>query len=206
MRGFFFGTFSLSFIFSEASYLTQKLFSVNYCSHCGSQQLVFEIPEGDNRARFICKNCHTIHYQNPRMVVGCLPVFEDKILMCRRAIEPRYGLWNLPAGYLENGETVEEGALRETWEEARAEVELRRLHCLYNLPHVHQVYLHFLAYMEKANFEAGPESLEVKLFTPEELPWGDIAFSSSKFAIEKYLEHGSDYKGIHIGTYYKPQK
>jgi ADP-ribose pyrophosphatase YjhB (NUDIX family) len=135
------------------------------------------------------------------MVVGCLPVFENKILMCRRAIEPRRGLWNLPAGYLENGETVEEGAIRETWEEARARVKLLRLHCLYNLPHVHQVYLHFLAEMEDEAFSAGPESLEVALFSHENIPWDEIAFSSSSFAIREYIRHGKAFEGIHMGTY-----
>jgi len=177
---------------------------VNYCSHCGSQQLVFEIPDGDNRQRFICENCHTVHYQNPRMVVGCLPVFEDKIMLCRRAIEPRRGLWNLPAGYLENGETVEEGAVRETWEEARARVRLVRLHCLYNLPHVQQVYLHFLAEMENESYSAGPESMEVDLFTPDTIPWDEIAFSSSSFAIKEYIKYGKNYDDIHIGTYRRP--
>ncbi len=174
---------------------------MNYCSTCGSSELTFNIPPGDNRARFICQNCQTIHYQNPKMVVGCLPVFEDRILMCRRAIEPRKGLWNLPAGYLENGETVEEGALRETWEEARAEVEIIRLHCLYNLPHVEQVYIHFLAVLKKEEFSSGPESLEVRLFNHDEIPWEDIAFSSSSFAIKKYLEFNKNYHGIHIGTF-----
>lgn len=177
---------------------------MNYCSHCGSHQLVFEVPEGDNRPRFICKNCHSIHYQNPRMVVGCLPVFEDKILLCRRSIPPRKGLWNLPAGYLENGETVEEGAVRETWEEAQASVRIIKLHCLYNLPHVHQVYLHFLAEMESAAFSPGPESLEVALFSLDNIPWDEIAFSSSSFAIQEYITHGSQYSGVHVGTYHKP--
>jgi len=137
------------------------------------------------------------------MVVGCLPVYQDKILLCRRAIEPRYGLWNLPAGYLENGETVEEGALRETWEEARARVAITRLHCLYNLPHVQQVYLHFLATMSQPDYKAGPESLEVKLFAADELPWDEIAFSSSTFALKMYLKYGNDYQDLHIGTYSK---
>ncbi|MFP4092355.1 MAG: NUDIX hydrolase [Cyclobacteriaceae bacterium] len=177
---------------------------MNYCSNCGSDQLNFEIPEGDNRARYFCRHCETIHYQNPKLVVGCLPVYEEKILICKRAIEPRYGLWNLPAGYLENGETVQEGALRETWEEARAEVEIVKLHCIYNLPHVNQVYLHFLANMKKPVFSCGSESLEVKLVDEASIPWEDIAFSSSKFALKKYIEFKENYTGVHIGTYRHP--
>jgi ADP-ribose pyrophosphatase YjhB (NUDIX family) len=135
------------------------------------------------------------------MVVGCLPVYEDKVLICRRAIEPRYGLWNLPAGYLENGETVQEGALRETREEANAEVDIIRLHCIYNLPHVNQVYLHFLANMKKPIFSCGSESLDVKLFDFDNIPWEEIAFSSSKFAIKKYMDYGENYEGVHFGTF-----
>ena len=103
------------------------------------------IPEGDNRKRYCCQNCHTIHYQNPKMVVGCLPYFEDKILLCKRAIEPRYGYWNLPAGYLENGETLEGGALREAQEEAGIDIQIERLHCVYNIPRISQIYFFFLA-------------------------------------------------------------
>lgn len=136
------------------------------------------------------------------MVVGCLPVFEDKILICRRAIEPRYGLWNLPAGYLENHETVEEGAARETWEEANAVVKIVKLHCIYNLPHINQVYLHFLAHLKSGKIACGNESLEVKLFDIKDIPWNQLAFSSSKFALEKYIEYKESYPGIHIGTYH----
>jgi len=175
---------------------------VNYCSHCGSAQLNFSIPEGDNRARYVCQQCHTIHYQNPKLVVGCLPVFEDKILICKRAIEPRYGLWNLPAGYLENNETVEQGAIRETREEAHANVEIIRLHSIYNLPHINQVYLHFLARLKNHEFSCGTESLEVRLFTPEQIPWSQMAFSSSTFALKKYLENTTNHAGVHIGTFY----
>src|SRR5690606_27510596 len=139
-----------------------------------SNSLVYTIPGGDTRARYCCSHCGTIHYQNPKIVVGCIPVFEDKILLCRRAIEPRYGLWNLPAGYLENGETVEEGALRETREEASIEVELVRLHSIYNLLHVQQVYLFFLAKMHSPQCACGAESLEVQLFEEMHLPWNQL--------------------------------
>lgn len=139
------------------------------------------------------------------MVVGCLPVYKNKILLCRRAIEPRYGLWNLPAGYLENHETVEAGAKRETWEEAQAKVKIIQLHCIYNLPHINQVYMHFLAHLEDGHFSCGSESLEVKLFREEEIPWDSLAFSSSSFALEKYFAHGENYQGIHIGTLSAPR-
>ncbi|WPP52809.1 NUDIX hydrolase [Catalinimonas niigatensis] len=174
---------------------------MNYCSNCGSNQLVFEIPEGDNRARYMCQQCNTIHYQNPKLVVGCLPVYEDKILICRRAIAPCYGLWNLPAGYLENEETVEEGAIRETWEEANTQVEVIKLHCIYNLPHINQVYLHFLAKLKNPYFSCGSESLEVKLFEEKDIPWNHLAFSSSKFALKKYIQFKENFPGVHIGTF-----
>ncbi len=174
---------------------------MNFCSHCGSNRLTYEIPAGDYRSRYCCQQCGTIHYQNPKLVVGCLPLYQDKILICKRAIEPRYGFWNLPAGFLENGETVEEGALRETWEEACAQVEITKLHCLYNLPHVNQVYLFFLSHLTSPKFACGSESLEVKLFSEDDIPWDKIAFSSNKFALEKYVLYKEKYEGIHIGTY-----
>lgn len=173
---------------------------MNFCSNCGSDQLRFVVPEGDNRPRYICANCHTIHYQNPRMVVGCLPIWEGKILLCRRAIEPRSGYWNLPAGYLENGESTQEGALRETQEEAGASVEIVRPHCLYNLPQINQVYLFFLARMLSPELNIGPESLEAQLFAPQDIPYEDMAFTSSTFAIHKYLEFlGTPFVEVHVG-------
>lgn len=172
---------------------------MNFCSHCGSDALRFEIPPGDNRPRYCCPDCGRIHYQNPNMVVGCLPVWEDKILLCRRAIEPRKGFWNLPAGYLENGETVQEGALRETREEAGVEVELIRLHTVYNIPHVNQVYLFFLAQMPSPEFDIGPETLEAGLFAPNEIPFADMAFHSSVYAIKQYhLHRYQDFRGVHV--------
>lgn len=135
-------------------------------------------------------------------MVGCLPVWGDQILLCRRAIPPRKGLWNLPAGYLENGETVQEGAVRETVEEAGASIELVRLHAIYNLPTVNQVYIFFLAQMTSGIFTGGAESLEVKLFRPEEIPYEDMAFSSSTFAIEQYLSHRDrEFQGVHLGEW-----
>ncbi len=174
---------------------------MNFCSHCGSGELRQEIPPGDNRLRHYCPGCGTIHYQNPNMVVGCLPIFEGQILLCRRAIEPRKGFWNLPAGYLENGETVEEGALRELCEEAGAEATIIRLHTLFNLPTVNQVYLFFLAHLASPRFDGGEESLEVRLFRPEEIPFEEMAFASSAFAIRQYLSFGEAFPEVHRGSW-----
>lgn len=173
---------------------------MNYCSQCGSSKLTFDIPEGDNRPRHICPNCQAIHYQNPKVIVGCLPIWEDKILLCRRAIEPRAGYWNLPAGYLENGETLKEGALRETREESGAEVEILHLQTIYDIPQIGQVYVIFLAQMKSPQLNIGPESLEAGLFSPEEIPFEDIAFTSSTFALNQYLRvpHSTE---VNFGTY-----
>ena len=148
---------------------------MNYCSHCGAAVQI-KVPDGDNRPRYICRECESIHYQNPKIVVGCIPVWEDRILLCRRAIEPRSGLWTLPAGFMENGETTQEGAARETMEEANARVDVGRLYALFNLPHIDQVYMLFHSQLLDLDFSPGAESLEVNLFREEEIPWDEIAF------------------------------
>ncbi len=163
---------------------------MNYCNNCG-HKLSLKIPKGDTHARYVCDNCNLIHYLNPRMIVGCIPVWQEKILICKRAIEPKYGLWTLPAGFMENGETVEQGALRETKEEAGAEVEIIRLHSLFSLPQVNQVYAIYLAKMTSENFYAGEESLECKLISTDEIPWEKIAFTAIKFSLKKYVENQS---------------
>ena len=159
---------------------------MNFCSHCASP-VTLEIPDGDNRLRYICTACHKIHYQNPRVIVGCLPEFEDKILLCRRAIEPRYGLWTLPAGFMENGETVEDGAMRETMEEANASVEIIDLFTVFSVPHINQVLMLFRAKLLNLDFYAGSESLEVQLFSEAEIPWDDLAFSMIKDSMHLYF-------------------
>ncbi|MEO0895023.1 MAG: NUDIX hydrolase [Bacteroidota bacterium] len=175
---------------------------MNYCSNCGSKDLAFVIPEGDNRPRYVCGNCQTIHYSNPNMVVGCLPVYEDKILLCKRAIEPRRGYWNLPAGYLENKETVEEGAKREVMEEAGIDVEIVRLHCIYSIPRISQVYCFFLANMKSPEWEIGEETLEAGLYTAEEIPYDEIAFPSSIYAIKKYLKSlETGFEGTYVSSW-----
>ena len=143
---------------------------LNYCSNCGSASIGLKIPKGDTYKRFVCENCGTIYYSNPRVIVGCLPVYEDKVMLCRRAIQPQLGLWNLPAGFLENNEKAEEGAVRETFEESRAQVDIIKLHVVFSLPKVNQVYLHFLAKLNELSFGPTSESSEVKLFAKTKSP------------------------------------
>lgn len=159
---------------------------MNFCSHCG-HEVSLKIPEGDDRLRYVCDACNTIHYQNPCIIAGCLPVLGDKILLCRRAIEPQANLWTLPAGFMENGETTEEGALRESWEEARVKIRDPKLYHLFSLRHINQVYCFYLGEVANEDFGAGPESLEVKLFHPDELPWDDIAFRVVEVTLRNYL-------------------
>ena len=160
---------------------------MNFCSHCGSERLSFTVPAGDNRPRFVCGACATVHYSNPNVVAGCLPVWEDKVLLCRRAIEPARGLWNVPSGYLENGESVEDGARREVWEEAAARVEIDYLISLYNLERINQIYLQFVGTLVDGAFGVGEESLECALFTEKAIPWEEMAFTSSTFTLRRYF-------------------
>lgn len=175
---------------------------INFCSQCGSDKLERIIPDGDHRLRVVCTNCQTIHYKNPRVIAGCLPVWEDKVLLCRRAIEPRLGFWNIPAGFLENGESVEDGAAREVWEEAAAKVNIERLLAVFTLLDFHHVYVHFVGELVHGAFGVGEESLETRLFSEEEIPWDDIAFISSRFALERFFEDRKlDRHLTHIGSY-----
>ena len=160
---------------------------MNYCSNCGAK-VGFKIPDGDTLPRFVCDECQTIHYQNPKMVVGCIPEWEDKILLCRRAIEPRYGKWTLPAGFMENGETAGEGAFRETLEEAGARVEIGDLYTFMNLPHIDQVYIMFRARLLDLDYAAGTESLEVRLFMEHEIPWDELAFRTVSATLQHYFD------------------
>jgi ADP-ribose pyrophosphatase YjhB (NUDIX family) len=150
--------------------------TMKFCSHCGSDRLEIRIPDGDTLSRFVCANCGTIHYQNPKIVVGCLPEWDGRVLLCKRAIEPRHGLWTLPAGFLENGETLPAGAIRETLEEANARVELADLYTLISLPQINQVYMMFRARLEDVDFGPGAESLDVRLFDERDIPWEALAF------------------------------
>ena len=150
--------------------------AIAFCSTCGSSQIAQRVPEGDNLPRFVCAECGTIHYQNPKVVVGTLPEWEDRVLLCRRAIEPRHGLWTLPAGFLENGETIVAGAARETLEEASARVDVGALYTMISLPQINQVYVMFRARLLDLDFGPGAESLEVRLFSEDDVPWEEMAF------------------------------
>ena len=160
---------------------------MKYCSQCGNR-VDFRVPEGDDRPRFICGVCNTIFYDNPKLVVGCISTWEDRILFCRRAIEPGYGKWTIPAGYLEKGETVESAAIRETHEEAGASIDALAPYALYNLTFIGQIYLIFRGKMKNKHFRAGPESLEVRLLKQSEIPWEDLAFTVIREVLDRYVK------------------
>lgn len=147
---------------------------------------MLRVPAGDTRPRFVCAACKTIHYENPKIVAGCIPEWQDKVLLCRRAIEPRHGLWTLPAGFMENDETTIEAAARETLEEAQARVAISGLYALFNLPHINQVYVMFRAQLLDLNFGPGSESLEVALFDEHEIPWDELAFAVVRETLQLY--------------------
>lgn len=160
---------------------------MKYCSACG-EKVDLIIPEGDNRHRYVCQTCETIHYQNPNIVTGCIAQWQDKILLCKRAIEPRHGLWTLPAGFMENGESNIEGAARETFEEANARLENMRLYCVFSISHINQVYIMYLGDLVKGEASPGIESLEVALFDESEIPWQEIAFQVISENLRLYFE------------------
>jgi ADP-ribose pyrophosphatase YjhB (NUDIX family) len=159
---------------------------LNFCSHCGSR-VISKVPDGDHLPRFVCTSCGTIHYKNPLLVLGCVPVWEDKILLCRRAIEPRRGFWTVPAGFMENGETMEAAAARECHEEALARVEIGSLLAVVNVTHAGQVHVMFRARLEAPEFAPGTESLEVGLYDESQIPWTDLAFPSGEFTLRRFF-------------------
>lgn len=160
---------------------------MKFCSNCGAP-VEQRVPQGDDRERHVCAKCDTIHYSNPRIITGSLPIYSDQVLLCRRAIQPRLGYWTLPAGFMENGETSLQGALRESWEEARAQLEIESLYTLFNLPHINQVYMFYRGTLANLNYGAGPESLEVALFREEEIPWDELAFPVVTRTLKLYFE------------------
>ena len=173
---------------------------MKYCCHCGAL-VSLKIPTGDVLSRFVCDACETIHYQNPKIVVGCLPEWDNHLLLCRRAIAPRIGFWTFPAGFMEQGESAEAAAARETLEEAEAEVQITSLHGVFSLPHVSQVYLVFRGLLRRPDFGAGSESLESKLFDPEIIPWDELAFPVIQEALRRYVSDRRQGKfDVHLGT------
>jgi ADP-ribose pyrophosphatase YjhB (NUDIX family) len=160
---------------------------MNFCSQCG-HNVELRIPEGDNRPRYICSDCNTIHYQNPKIVTGTLPIWNDQVLLCKRAIEPRYGFWTLPAGFMENGETLEQAANRESTEEANANLDNIQLYTMVSLPHINQIYVMYLARLIDLDFSPGEESLEVSLFMEKDIPWDSLAFRTIDFTLKRFFE------------------
>jgi ADP-ribose pyrophosphatase YjhB (NUDIX family) len=162
---------------------------IRHCRLCGGKA-VYAIPADDNRERATCTVCHTVHYENPLNVVGTVPVWGDQVLLCRRNIEPRYGLWTLPAGFMELGETVEQGAVRETIEEAGARFELQGLFTMLSVVRVGQVHIYFRARLLDTDFAPGPETIEARLFREDEIPWDELAFRTVRETLKHYFADG----------------
>lgn len=173
---------------------------MSFCSHCGHATDT-QIPLGDSRLREVCSACRTIHYVNPKVICGALVLWQGQVLLCRRAIEPRYGLWTLPAGYMELFETMQEGAARETREEAEAEIDIEQLYCMYNIPRIGQIYVLFKAQLRDGIFGAGEETIESKLFAEQDIPWDELAFPSVKQTLEHYFrDRKNNHFPMHLDT------
>ena len=173
---------------------------INFCNQCGAK-VEQKIPQGETLLRAVCPSCQTIHYQNPKIVAGCIPEWEEQILLCRRAIEPRLGLWTFPAGFMEMAESTEEAAARETLEEAKADVRITSLYAVYSLSHVDQVYIIYRGVLREREFGAGDESLEVQLVSIDDIPWEHLAFPVIREALTRYV-HDRKQKsfGVHFGS------
>jgi ADP-ribose pyrophosphatase YjhB (NUDIX family) len=188
---------------------------MKFCSEC-AQPVSLLIPPDDNRPRYVCNECGVIHYQNPKMVIGSIPVWQrdgdTQVLLCRRAIEPRLGYWTLPAGFMENNETTSDAASRETMEEAGARIEMHELFSLLNVPHVHQVHMFYRATLLDLNFAPGIESLEVKLFSEADIPWEEIAFPTVAHTLKFFfsdlekIKNGAAAFGFHAHDIMKPMR
>lgn len=175
------------------------MLTMKFCSDCGAA-VQLRIPADDTRPRAVCDACGVIHYRNPKMVVGTIPVWEDQVLLCRRAIEPRHGFWTLPAGFLELGETTGEGACRETVEEAGAHIELGTAFSMIDIPHVEQIHLFYRARLINLDFAPGTESLEVRLFREADIPWKDLAFRTVSQTLRWHFEDVHAAAGHQAGT------
>jgi ADP-ribose pyrophosphatase YjhB (NUDIX family) len=160
---------------------------MKFCANCGAP-VARRVPPGDTLPRWVCDQCGEIHYQNPKLVIGTIPEHEGQLLLCRRAIEPRYGYWTLPAGFMENDETTAQAAARETLEEAGAPVDLGELFTLISVPRVNQVHLYYRARLRGLEFNPGEETLEVGLFEEGTIPWQDIAFRTVAYTLKRWFE------------------
>ena len=174
--------------------------ALNFCSVCG-HAIARRVPPGDNRERACCDQCGAIHYVNPKVVVGTLPVWGERVLLCRRAIEPRHGYWTLPGGFLETNETASDGAIRETAEEAGARITLGPLFTMLDVVHVHQIHLFYRAELLDIEFAPGEESLEIRLFDEAEIPWPDLAFRTVSETLRHFFEdRRRGHFELHTGT------
>lgn len=162
--------------------------AIHYCPSCGSDRVAWRVPADDNRERQVCDRCGAIHYHNPRNVAGCIAEHGGRVLLCRRAIEPRYGYWTIPAGFMENRETLAQAAMRETLEEACAVTTHVSLYAVFNLPHISQVYVLFRAGVPDGHAAAGDESLEVGWFEEARIPWDELAFPVVREGLRLYLD------------------
>jgi ADP-ribose pyrophosphatase YjhB (NUDIX family) len=160
---------------------------MEYCSNC-SHPVDYQAVEGDHRLRYVCNQCQTIHYQNPRIIVGCVPVWEGKVLLCRRGIEPQLGFWNLPGGFYEIGESLETGAMREAMEEAGLSMSIGKLIGMYSVLHAAQVHIHYEGILDHSKFHLTPESTEIQFFDESEIPWNELAFQSNTLSLKHYFE------------------
>ncbi|QIB67093.1 NUDIX hydrolase [Kineobactrum salinum] len=159
---------------------------MKFCPSCGSG-LNYHVPAGDDRHRFVCTACEEIHYVNPRVIVGCVPIHQGRVLLCKRAIEPRLGYWTLPAGFMENGETSLQGAARETWEEARARVTDMQLYRIFDVPHISQVHMFYRCQVQDGAYGVGPESSASGFYAETEIPWDEIAFPVIRETLQEYF-------------------
>lgn len=179
---------------------------MNFCSNCGAQ-VIQKIPQGDNRPRYVCSACEMIHYQNPRIIAGCIAEYENKILLCKRAIEPRSGLWTLPGGFMENNETTLEAAARESHEEANANISGISLYCTYSIPHISQVYMMYRGTLVDGICAPGEESTETELYAEHNIPWNQMAFPVMSESLKLYFSDKRAGKfQIRNGVIYRDEK
>jgi ADP-ribose pyrophosphatase YjhB (NUDIX family) len=172
---------------------------IQHCRVCGST-ITYRIPSDDNRERAVCNSCGEIHYENPLNVVGTVPVWCEQVLLCRRNIEPRFGMWTLPAGFMELGESTAQGALRETIEEAGAQVEMQGLFTMLNVVRVGQVHLYYRARMLSTELNPGPETIEARLFTEQDIPWAELAFRTVRETLQHFFaDRRQGHFGLHVG-------